>query len=66
MQIKVSDMTCAHCTLSIETAVRRLDAAADVTCDLDRKVVTITSNREPTCFVEAICDIGFLAEALTP
>lgn len=39
----VPDMSCGHCVSAIEKAVRSLDVAATVRCDLGTKTVTVES-----------------------
>lgn len=64
MEIKVSDMSCGHCTSAIEKAVMETDPAAVVACDLETKVVSINTEQSSDKVIAAIRDIGFEPELL--
>ena len=57
----VPDMSCGHCTASIEASLRKLDPAADVRCDLARHTVAVDSTRPPEALLSAIREAGYEA-----
>ncbi len=54
-------MSCGHCVKTIETAVKSLDPKAAVSCDLDRKEVTVESTLAPERIAAAMDDVGYTA-----
>jgi copper chaperone CopZ len=64
LQFKVPDMDCKSCISSIEQAVRRVDASASVTADLETKQVIVGSEKaEIQDIMAAIEGAGFEVEA---
>ncbi len=59
LKFKVPDMSCGHCVKTIETAVKSLDPKAAVSCDLDRKEVTVESTIAPDRVAGALSDAGY-------
>ncbi|HMW28352.1 heavy-metal-associated domain-containing protein [Plasticicumulans sp.] len=57
--LKVPDMNCGHCVRAIETAVRALDARAEVRCDLDAKTVQVATGLAGAAVLEAIREAGY-------
>ncbi|QXX75752.1 heavy-metal-associated domain-containing protein [Methylovirgula sp. HY1] len=64
-KFKVPDMTCGHCVQTVETAIKRLDPAATVACDLDHKEVTVTTQIAAERIAAALADVGFESEMLS-
>lgn len=62
MQFNVPDMSCGHCTASIEKSVKSADPAADVACDLDTHRVTIDSDLSAEDLAAAIKSAGYESE----
>ena len=62
---KVPDMTCGHCVQTIETTIKGLDPTATVSCDLDRKEVTVNTGLPAERISAALADVGFESETLT-
>ena len=58
----VPDMSCGHCTASIETALKALDPEARVACDLSARTVSVQSARPDPDLVAAMKDAGYEAE----
>lgn len=54
----VPEITCGHCTSSIEGAVQELDGVEQVSADVDTKIVTVHGGRRDE-IVSAIEDVGF-------
>ncbi|HNE01013.1 MAG TPA: cation transporter [Plasticicumulans sp.] len=52
-------MNCGHCVRAIETAVRALDARAEVRCDLDAKTVQVATGLAGAAVLEAIREAGY-------
>ena len=61
----VPDMTCGGCEKAVTAAVRRVDAAAGVSVDLDRKSVDVRSAAAPDAVAAAIRDAGFTVESFS-
>lgn len=64
MDIKVADMSCGHCTSSIEKAIKAADASATVTCDLETKIVHVETAQSADQIVALITNIGFVPEVI--
>ncbi|TDL78090.1 copper chaperone [Palleronia sediminis] len=62
-RLTVPDMSCAHCTGAIETAIRKVDPGAQVRCDLTTHVVEIDSPAEPATLAEAVRSAGYEVRA---
>ncbi|TDK48116.1 heavy-metal-associated domain-containing protein [Antarcticimicrobium luteum] len=43
MNFTVPDMSCGHCTATIETAIKAQDPAATVVCDIAARSVSVQS-----------------------
>lgn len=54
-------MSCGHCAAAIEKAVRRLDGASTVRCDLAAKTVTVDSAASPEAVMAALAAEGYPA-----
>ncbi|PHQ81643.1 MAG: heavy metal-binding protein [Thalassobium sp.] len=44
MEFKVPEMSCGHCTSSIEKAVKGSDETATLACDLEARTVSVQSS----------------------
>ncbi len=62
---KVPDMSCSHCVHSIEKAVKSLDPAAKVACDLDSKLVEITTQAPAEKIAAVLVAAGYEHERLS-
>lgn len=61
----VEGMTCATCTLTLKTAVRRLKGIQDVTASVEKKntiVLFDTKQTTPDAVKKAIDDVGYKAK----
>ncbi len=56
-------MSCGHCTAAIEKAIREVDAAATIDCNLDDHSVTISSDLPTKALQSAIYEAGYKSEA---
>ncbi len=59
----VPEMSCGHCTAAIEKAIKEIDTAASVACNLDDRTVTISSDLPAKALQSAIYDAGYKSEA---
>ena len=64
MKLVVDGMTCGHCVRTITGAIRRFDAAAEVTIDLDTGEVDIKGRIALADAVKAIGDEGYPVVAI--
>lgn len=58
-QFKVPDMSCGHCTATIEKAVKAIDPGATVTCSLDTRTVAVQSVLSDRAVSDAIRGAGY-------
>lgn len=56
---EVRTMSCGHCAGTIEAAVKRLDAEAEVTIDIPAREVRVRSARDRGAIGEAIRSAGY-------
>jgi copper chaperone len=56
---KVDDMSCGHCTASIEKAIHEVDPGAQVACDLGTKQVRVDGALDIEAHAAAIRDAGY-------
>lgn len=59
--IKISGMSCGHCTAAVTKALNAIDGLADITVDLEKKEASYTENKPVAIetIKEAITKIGF-------
>ena len=62
---KVPDMSCGHCTATIERAIKAIDPTATVSCDTGRRTVEIESVLNERALAEAIRNAGYGVTAST-
>ncbi|MSU88484.1 copper chaperone [Rhodobacteraceae bacterium 2CG4] len=55
----VPDMSCGHCTATIEKAIKAIDPTATVACDLDTRTVSVESFLSDRAVSEAIRNAGY-------
>jgi copper chaperone len=56
---KVDDMSCGHCTASIEKAIHEVDPGAQVACDLGAREVKVEGALDAEAFAAAIREAGY-------
>jgi len=61
---KVPDMSCGHCTSTIEKAVKGVDPKAVVETDLSTHVVSVRTSLEASRIADAIRSAGYANEPL--
>ena len=57
--VKVSDMTCNHCKMTIEKAVNEVPLVQNVIIDLDSHLVKIEGDMAVDQVMQAIKDAGY-------
>lgn len=63
--LKVTGMSCGHCVSTIEKAVKGLDPQAEVSADLEKGEVTVSSNLEAAPISDVIREAGYENHALS-
>jgi copper chaperone len=61
IKLSIPDMSCGHCVKTITEAIKGLDADARVTCDIDKKQVTVDSKANPDLLIQALVSAGYPA-----
>jgi len=64
MKYSVPDMTCGHCTSSIESALKALDSGANVKTDLVTHTVEIETSVAETAILAAMKNEGYPASRI--
>ncbi len=59
MQFHVADMECQGCARSVTKAVQSADPKAELSIDLEKRNITITSEQPAATFESALQDAGF-------
>jgi len=59
MTFTVPDMSCGHCTATIEAAIKAADPSASVTCDLALRQVTVESALSGDAIISAMVAAGY-------
>ncbi|MCA0920788.1 heavy-metal-associated domain-containing protein [Pseudooceanicola nanhaiensis] len=62
-KFQVPDMSCGHCSKAITKAITELDPAAQVTCDLESKIVSVESAQDAAALKGAIESEGYAVSA---
>ena len=63
MKFQIDNMTCGGCARSVTKAIQKVDPAAEVEIDLDRRLVEVRSEQPPTAFASALDQVGYPAVA---
>jgi len=58
-RLNVPDMTCGHCTATIEKAIKAIDPTAKVSCDLGTHNVEVDSILNEHALSEAVRGAGY-------
>ena len=64
LKLKVPDMTCGHCVVTVEKVVRGIDASASVETDLAQKLVSIQTTAPAQSVAEALRQAGYANETI--
>ena len=62
--LKISDMSCHHCEMTIENAVRKTGMIKSIKFNLDTKIVDIEGAIDPDEVVAAIEAVGYQVESI--
>ena len=62
--LSIPDMTCGHCKASVESALKSLADAGDITVDLAAKTATTTGPAAPARLLKALDEVGFPASVI--
>jgi len=57
--LNVPGMSCSHCTAAIEKAIKAIDPAAEVSCDLETHNVDVDSTVSESALATAIREAGY-------
>lgn len=57
--LKIEGMTCSHCQMSVEKALRAVPEVASAMVDLEKKVATITGSASRDALVKAVEEAGY-------
>ena len=61
-RFSVPNMSCGHCTASIQKAIVAADPDAKVSCDLTARIVDVDSTLDEAALAVAIRDAGYGSE----
>jgi copper chaperone len=64
-ELTLPDMTCGHCVQAVTQTVQKLDAAAQVQCDLGQHGVRIETSLPRERVVQALALAGYAPEGPT-
>jgi copper chaperone len=56
--LKVPSIACEVCAKTITTAIQNADAQAEVSIDIDTKIVQVNTSKPPDMIKEAIVEAG--------
>lgn len=59
VRFDVPEMSCGHCTATIEKAIRSIDPTAKVTCDTGTRKVDVESIQDEGALSKAIRNAGY-------
>jgi len=57
--IKIEGMSCNHCKMAVEKALKGISGVTDVKVDLDKKEAVVSGSPEKAAMVKAIDEAGF-------
>ncbi|MDN3520471.1 heavy-metal-associated domain-containing protein [Halomonas ramblicola] len=64
MKLKVPKMTCGHCASTVTTAIKTVDADANVEIDLAEQQVTIESHADADTLAAVLVEAGYPNESV--
>ena len=59
MKFRIDNMTCGGCARSVTRAIQKLDATAEVSIDVDGRLVEVRSQRPEGEVAQALEAVGF-------
>ncbi len=57
--LRIEGMSCGHCKIAVEKALRNIQGVATVTVDLEKKQAKIAGNVNREVLVQAIEEVGY-------
>jgi len=57
--LKIEGMTCMHCKMSVEKALKGVPGVTDVQVDLAKKQAMVAGSAEHAVMAKAVADAGF-------
>ncbi|OPY67897.1 MAG: Copper-transporting P-type ATPase [Syntrophorhabdaceae bacterium PtaU1.Bin034] len=57
--LNIQDMTCMHCTMAVEKALKAVPGVTDVKVDLAGKKAVVTGSAERSVLAEAVTKAGY-------
>lgn len=63
-KFNVPDMTCGHCSGTVQRAIKAVDGQAEVSVDLGKKLVEVRSSASQQSIGEAIREAGYENSAI--
>jgi copper chaperone CopZ len=64
LTVKVPDMTCNHCKMTINSAIQKLNEIENVDINLDTKIVEVSGKIDVQEVVGAIKNSGYTVEQI--
>jgi len=61
MKLKITGMSCGHCTAAVEKALLAVDGVTSVVVDLEGNQATVEGSAAVDLLIEAVVDAGFEA-----
>ncbi len=62
--LSIPDMSCGHCSASVQQALTALPGAAAISVDLAARTATVTGPADPATLLAALNRIGFPAQVV--
>lgn len=59
MKFSVPEMSCGHCTSTIEKSIKSADATARVDCDLATRTVSVVSELPASTLTDILKNAGY-------
>jgi copper chaperone len=63
MKFRIDNMTCGGCARSVTRTIQKLDASAEVSIDVEGRLVEVRSGKAPGEVAQALEAVGFPAVA---
>ncbi|MBP2637304.1 MAG: copZ [Firmicutes bacterium] len=57
--LKIEGMSCGHCKMSVENALKAVAGVTSASVDLEKKQALVTGTADRAALVEAVEDVGF-------
>lgn len=63
LNLHIPDMSCGHCKKTVEDAVHSVDQSATVEFDMDKRMVSITTQIPASDVINALSGAGYTASS---